>query len=66
MFLVALYLSESWCTMSVCIVCKYVDQNNSASMLATKRLAGVASEVNLNIALHAGDKAHKREDLTWL
>ena len=34
-------------------------QNGSVAMLATKRSAGVAPEVNLRNPLHAGDKAHK-------
>ena len=38
---------------------KYVDKNGSAAMLAAKRSAGVASEANLRIPLHTGDKAHK-------
>ena len=29
------------------LVCKYVDENGSAAMLATKRSAGVTPEVNL-------------------
>ena len=41
------------------LVRKYVDQSDSAAMLATKKSAGVASEVNLRIPLHTGDKAHK-------
>ena len=41
------------------VVCKYVDENGSAVMLAVKRSPGVAPEVNLGILLHAGDKAHK-------
>ena len=42
------------------LVCKYMDENGLVAMLATKRSAGVAPEVNLRISLCAGDKAHKR------
>ena len=42
------------------LVCKYVYENGSAAMLATKRSKGVAPEVNLRILLHAGNKAYKR------
>ena len=41
-------------------VCKYVDWNGSAIMLATKGSAGVAPEGNLRNPLHAGNKACKR------
>ena len=41
------------------LVHKYVDQNGLAAILAAKRSAGVAPEVNLRIFLHIGDKAHK-------
>ena len=37
---------------------KYVDKNGSAAMLAAKRSAGIAPEVNLRILLCTGDKAH--------
>ena len=39
------------------LVCKYMDRNYSAVILATKRSAGVALEVNLGILLCIGDKA---------
>ena len=42
------------------LVQKYVDGNNSAAMLATKRSVGVAQEVNLGILLHAAVKAYKQ------
>ena len=38
------------------LVHKYVDYNDSANMLASKRSAGVAPQVSLRILLHAGDK----------
>ena len=38
---------------------KYMDQKGSLAMLATKRSAGVASEVNLRNPLHANKEAHK-------
>ena len=41
------------------LVCKYVDCNGLAAMLATKRSVGVTPEVNLRNPLHAGDEAHK-------
>ena len=44
----------TWCT-----ICKYVDQKGSASMLVTKRSAGVAAEVNLRNPLHTGNDAYK-------
>ena len=43
------------------LIRKYVDWNGSAAMPATKRLAGVAPEVNLMILLHADDEACKQE-----
>ena len=48
------------------LVCKYMDENGSAAMLAAKGSAGVAPEVNPRIILHTGDKAHKQEDALWL
>ena len=39
------------------LVHKYLDENGLATMLVTKRSAGVAPEVNLRILLHAYDKA---------
>ena len=39
------------------LVCKYVDWNGSATMLATKRSASVTPVMNLRILLHAHDKA---------
>ena len=47
------------------LVSKYVDQNSSATMLATKRSAGIAPEVNLGNPLHAGDKARKQHNTPW-
>ena len=41
------------------LVCKYVDENGSAAMLAAKRSAGVTPEVNLRILLHTDDEGHK-------
>ena len=38
------------------LVHKYVDWNGLAAMLATKRSAGVAPEVNLRFPLHSGTK----------
>ena len=45
---------------------KYVDENGSAAMLATKRSAGVTPEVNLRILLCIGDEACKQGDPPWL
>ena len=42
------------------LACKYVDENGSAVMLATKRSAGVTPEVNLTIPLCIGDEACKQ------
>ena len=39
---------------------KYGDQNGLAAMLAVKRLASVAPEVNLRNPLSTGNKAYKR------
>ena len=39
---------------------KYVDQNSSVTILATKRSAGVAPEVNLRNSLFTGDEACKQ------
>ena len=44
------------------LVCKDVDRNGSAVMLAAKRSAGVAPEVNLRIPLYVGNKAHRQGD----
>ena len=41
------------------LVCKHVDQYGSAAILAAKRSAGVAPEVNLRIPLHTGDEPCK-------
>ena len=40
---------------------KYVGRNVSSAMLAAKKSAGVAPEVNMRKPLHTGDKAYKRE-----
>ena len=48
------------------IVCKYVDKNGSATMLVTKRSAGVTAEVNVKIPLHVGDETCKQGDPSWL
>ena len=40
------------------LVHKYVDENGSGAMLATKRSAVVTPEVNLRILFHAGNEAH--------
>ena len=39
------------------LVCKYVNENKSAAMLAVKRSAGVAPDVKLRILLHTCDEA---------
>ena len=44
------------------LVCKYVDENSSAAMLAA---VGVTLEVNLRIPFHAGNVACKRLDPPW-
>ena len=41
-------------------VYKYVNQKGSAAILAIKRSAGIAPEVNLRNPLHTGDEAYKR------
>ena len=46
-------------------MCKYLDRNDSAPMLVAKMLAGVASDLNLSIPLHAGEKACKWGDSLW-
>ena len=43
----------------VCI-CKYVDQNDSAAMMAAKKSAGVTPDMNLRNTLHTGNKACKQ------
>ena len=48
------------------IVHKYVDQNNSATMLATKKLAGATPKINLRSLLHVGNEACMQEDPPWL
>ena len=48
------------------LVYKYVDLNGLADMLATKRSAGVASEVNVRNPLHAGDQACKIGNSPWI
>ena len=40
-------------------MCKYVDRNGFATMLATNRSAGVTPEVHLTNPSCAGDEAHK-------
>ena len=40
---------------------KYVDQKDSAAMLAIKRLVGIAPEVNVRDPLHASGKAQQWE-----
>ena len=62
------------------LVCKYIDENGLAAMLATKRLAGVTSEVNLrehtsqmpwrsvDKAAHSGfetQRRHHQKSKTW-
>ena len=44
----------------------YEDQNGSAAMLAAKRSAGVAPEVNLRNALHISDEANQSGNPPWL
>ena len=48
------------------LVRKYMDENGLATMLTTKRSAGVTPEVNLRIPLHTGNKACKQGDSLWL
>ena len=62
-----LYKTTFW----TILVWKYMDENGSAAMLATKRSAGVIPEVNLMSPLCAGDEARRstlalkpREDVT--
>ena len=43
-----------------------LDRNGSAALLAAKRSASVAPEVNLRVPLHAGNKAHQQGDPLWL
>ena len=43
-----------------------MDENGSAAMLAAKRSAGVAPDVNRRIPLRAGVEACKRGDPPWL
>ena len=38
------------------LIHKYVDQNSSTAILATRRSAGIVAEVNLSSPLYAGDK----------
>ena len=50
------------------LICKYVDENGSAAMLAAKRLAGVAPEVNLgehtsHMSLPSANKAAHSVDM---
>ena len=40
-------------------LCKYVGQNGSAAMLATKKSAGVSPKMNLRNPLQAGNEACK-------
>ena len=47
-------------------ICKYVDENGSAAMLAARRSAGVTPKVNLRIPLHTGNEAGKQGDPPWL
>ena len=48
------------------LACKYVDENNSAAIVAAKRSAGVALEVNLRNLLCAFNKACKQGVQPWL
>ena len=41
-------------------------KNSSTAMLAIKRSAGVAPEVNVSNPLHTGDEARKSGDQPWL
>ena len=43
------------------LIRKCVDWNDSPAMPATKRLTGVAPEVNLMVLSHAGDEASNQE-----
>ena len=45
---------------------RYVEEIGSAAMLATKRSAGVAPELNLRNLLQADNKARKRGNPLWL
>ena len=42
------------------LVCKYVDHNGSAAILAVKRSASTAPEVNLKIPLNVGNEGHNQ------
>ena len=42
------------------------DRNGSVAILAAKRSAGVAPEVNLRNPLRVGDEARKQGNLPWL
>ena len=46
-------------------VCKFVERNGLAIMLASKWSAGVTPEVNLRIQLREGKKACKRGNPPW-
>ena len=45
---------------------KYVYQKGWTAMLAVKKSAGIAPELNLRNPLHAGEGACKGRDLPWL
>ena len=44
---------------------KNVEENGSNAMLAIKRSAGIAPELNLRIPLHVDDEAPKQGNLPW-
>ena len=50
---------RSWTRVPPMLICMYVDQNGSATMLAAKRSAGVAPEVNLRYSLQVIKHANK-------
>ena len=45
---------------------QYVNLKGPAAMLATKKSAGVAPEMNLRNPLHTGDETLKRGNPSWL
>ena len=45
---------------------KNVEENGSVAVLAIKRSAGIAPELNLRIPLHVDDEAPKQGNLPWL
>ena len=58
--------TQSWAWATPMLVCKYVVQIGLATMLATKRSAGVTPDLNLRNPLHLGDKTPKQGNPPWL